>query len=138
MTANLIEWSDAFLIGIEELDYEHRSLIDDINELHRELTEHDDKDKIENTLGDILVRMQTHFALEEHVMQANKFPGYNEHKTQHNKLLDEYTGFLVQCKTAPDTGDCQAVKGMLNMWIVEHILTSDKQMSAMVKDVYKV
>jgi len=28
-----ITWSDDFLIGIEELDYEHRCLIEDINKL---------------------------------------------------------------------------------------------------------
>ena len=29
-----IIWTDDFLIGIEELDHEHRCLIEDINQLH--------------------------------------------------------------------------------------------------------
>jgi hemerythrin len=41
MTYSLFKWDDSFLIGIEELDHEHKALIDDINRLHEELAKHE-------------------------------------------------------------------------------------------------
>ncbi len=74
-----IIWSDDFLIGIAELDYEHRRLIEDINKLHRELHEPADMDGIKATLGTIHSRMQAHFALEERVMVRHGYAHYPEH-----------------------------------------------------------
>jgi hemerythrin-like metal-binding protein len=127
-----IIWSDDFLIGIEELDYEHRCLIEDINKLHRELLEHVDMDRIEDTLGRIHARMQAHFALEEHVMVSHEYPHYPEHKVEHERLLDEYTELMTKFERDPNVGDRVAIEDILRQWIVDHILTSDKKMSLMV------
>jgi hemerythrin len=65
-------WDDAFLIGIDGLDYEHKALIENINRLHEEPARHDDKSQIETCRGDIYARMQAHFALEEHVHEGTR------------------------------------------------------------------
>lgn len=127
-----ITWTDDFLIGIEELDYEHRMLIRDINLLHMKFTEHDEKDKIRETLGDIHARMQAHFALEEHFMFENKYPHYVEHKKEHNELLDEYTDFIVRFEGEGDTPNYRQAEEILSRWIVDHIVNSDKKMSLMI------
>jgi len=127
-----IVWSDDFLIGIEELDYEHRSLVEDINKLHRELLEYVDMDRIEDTLGRIHARMNAHFALEEHFMMSHEYPYFPEHKTEHEQLLDEYTELMIKFEREPDLGDRVAIVGILRQWVVNHILTSDKKMSLMV------
>ena len=128
-----IVWSDDFLIGIEELDYEHRGLVEDINKLHRNLLEDIDMDRIEDTLGSIHARMQAHFALEERVMLSHEYPHYPEHKSEHERLLDEYTELMTKFERDPNLADREAIQGVLCQWIVSHILTSDKKMSLMVK-----
>ena len=127
-----IVWSDDFLIGIEEIDYEHRCLIDDINKLHGQLLGHVDMDQIEDTLGSIHARMQAHFALEEYVMVSHGYPHYPEHKAEHERLLDEYTEFMTKFERRPNLSDQEAIEGTLRQWIVDHILTSDKKLSLMV------
>ncbi len=127
-----IIWSDDFLIGIEELDYEHRCLVEDINKLHRELLKHVEMDRIEDTLGKIHARMQAHFALEEHVMVSHEYLHYREHKEEHERLLDEYTERMAKFERDPNLGDRLAIEEVLRQWIVDHILTSDKKMSLMV------
>jgi len=128
-----IVWSDDFLIGIEELDYEHRCLIEDINELHRELLEHIDPPRIKNTLSRILGRMQAHFALEEHVMVSHKYPHYSQHKAEHESLLDDYTELMTKFEKEMSLRDRENIEKILRHWIVEHILTSDKSMSLMIE-----
>ena len=130
-TTKAIQWNDDFLIGIEELDYEHRMLITDINRLHRQLGEHGDGDGAKGTLGDLHARMQAHFALEEHVMLENEYPHYIEHKAEHNRLLDEYTAFMVDYDDQGDTPGYLRSEELLSRWIVDHIMGSDKKMSLM-------
>ena len=127
-----IIWSDDFLIGIEELDYEHRCLIEDINKLHRDLREHADVGGIKATLGTIYSRMQAHFALEERVMVCHRYAHYPEHKEEHERLLDEYAERMTKFDRNPNLGDQKAIEDILRKWIVDHIVTADKKMSLMI------
>lgn len=131
MTQPILEWTDDFLIGIKELDYEHQQLIKDINELHRELVEHDTVENIEDTLGSIHARMQSHFALEEHFMEAHAYPHYVEHKAEHINLLDDYTDFMAKYEKAPDEAALPEIEEFLAHWIAKHIMGADKKMASM-------
>lgn len=127
-----IVWTDDFLIGIDELDYEHRRLIEDINKLHQGMIKHDDMHQIESDLGRIHSRMQAHFALEEHVMKSNNYPYYLDHKKEHDQLLDDYTEFMTKFKGDSNLADRESIEDTLRHWIVGHIIASDKKMSTMV------
>jgi len=127
-----IAWSDEFLIGIEELDFEHRGLVEDINRLHRELLGQVDRERIENTLGMIHSRMQAHFALEERVMRTNDYAHYAEHKAEHERLLDEYAEYMTTLEPDPALGERTTIENVLREWIVDHILAYDKKMSLMI------
>ncbi len=131
--AQSIVWSDDFLIGIEELDYEHRRLVEDIDTLHRDLVADVEMNRIEDTLGRIHARMQAHFALEERFMLLHEYPHYPEHKAEHERLLDEYTELMTKFEREQNLDDLEATQDVLSKWIVNHILSSDKKMSLMVK-----
>jgi hemerythrin len=137
MTDTQIEWDDSFLIGIEELDYEHKILINDINRLHLELTRQDEKSEIEKCLGDIYARMQAHFALEEHVMKEREYEFFDEHKREHERLLDSYSGYMIQILNDTAGSFSNPIEGTLNHWVINHILHSDKKMSLMVQELKK-
>jgi hemerythrin-like metal-binding protein len=134
MTDTLFEWNASFLIGIEELDYEHKVLIDDINRLHEELVRHDQKSEIEKCLGDIYARMQAHFALEEHVMKEHKYKFFDEHKREHDELLDKYTEYMLRFLNDTGTSSSIDIEDSLKQWVMNHIVTSDKKMSLMVQE----
>lgn len=128
-----IIWTDDFLIGIEELDYEHHRLIEDINALHMELQTHMDMDSIEDTLGSIHARIQAHFALEESFMEAKEYPYFAEHKKEHDQLLDEYTARMIEFRNDQNTNVKDAMERVLRRWIVDHIVHKDKKMSLMIR-----
>jgi len=136
MTAAAVEdsiiWSDDFMIGIKELDYEHRGLITEINELHANLRGQADQERIGDTLGRILARLHAHFALEEHVMAEGKYAHFAEHKAEHDLLIDEYTEHMFKFRSNPTPAARQALEAVLRQWIVNHILSSDKKMSLMI------
>ena len=134
MTDTQIEWDDSFLIGIEELDYEHKVLINDINRLHLELARQDEKSEIEKCLGDIYARMQAHFALEEHFMKEREYEFFDEHKREHERLLDSYSGYMIQILNDTAVSFSNSIEDTLSHWVLNHILSSDKKMSLMVQE----
>jgi hemerythrin len=134
MTDANIEWDDSFLIGIEELDYEHKVLINDINRLHLELARQDKKSEIEKCLGDIYARMQAHFALEEHVMKENQYEFFDEHKREHEKLLDGYSEYMMQILNGAVVSFSNPIEDTLRHWVSNHIINSDKKMSLMLRE----
>ena len=134
MSGTRIEWNDSFLIGIEELDYEHKVLINDINRLHMELARHDEKSEIEKYLGDIYARMQAHFALEERIMKKHEYEFFDEHKREHERLLDSYCGYMIQILNDTEVSFSNPIEDTLRYWVINHILNSDKKMSLMVQE----
>jgi len=67
-------------------------------------------------------------------MMTHGYSSYDQHKREHNDLLESYTETMLNFLNAPGTDSGDLVKIELNRWIVDHILTSDKRMSAMIKD----
>jgi len=134
MTDTLFKWDDSFLIGIEELDHEHKVLIDDINKLHEELARHVEESEVEKCLGDICARMQAHFALEEHVMKEHGYKFFDEHKREHDELLDGYTECMAQFLNDRGVSPGNPIEDNLKHWVIKHIVTSDKKMSLMIQE----
>jgi len=133
MTETLFRWDESFLIGIDELDHEHKQLIDDINRLHEELAGNH-KSEIRKWLGEICARMQAHFALEEHVMKEHDYEFFDEHKREHDELLDNCTEYMMQYSNNTSTSTTTSMEKSLKHWVLNHIVTSDKKMSLMVQD----
>jgi len=134
VTDTLLKWDESFLIGIEELDHEHKVLIDDINRLHEELAKHGQESEIKKCLGDIYARMQAHFALEEHVMKEHEYKFFDEHKREHNEFLDSYTEYMFQILNDTGASSGIPIEDTLKHWVLHHIITSDKKMSLMVQE----
>jgi len=99
MTETLFRWDESFLIGIDELDHEHKQLIDDINRLHEELAGNQ-KSEVRKWLGEVCARMQAHFALEEHVMKEHDYEFFDEHKREHDEMNCSIIALSTCCNTS--------------------------------------
>jgi hemerythrin len=129
MTSPQLKWTEEHSIGIESLDFEHRDLFNRINELLKDLASQRDKEEAEEFLGEIRARMEAHFALEEQFMKEKKYPGYAEHKREHDKFLDDFVDAMTQFENDPGVPHIDALETEVKRWIVDHVLHSDKAMS---------
>ena len=123
-----LEWSDEYLIGVGELDYEHKDLFIRLNELHEELIQHEDKDEIERCLGEIYARLSAHFALEENFMRKSKSLNYVRHKQEHDAFLEDFIDIINDFRVSPELSEGGELAEFLQYWILNHIITSDREM----------
>ena len=125
--ATLIEWRDAFRTGIGSVDYEHAELIALINRLYAALEQHD-ASAATRFLGDLHDAIAAHFALEETLMQASRYPGYARHKADHERLLDEIRDIMDEHDEGPSPDPATTLRPRLENWFMRHFQTEDARL----------
>src|SRR5262245_61907426 len=99
----LLQWKPHYSVGIEAVDHEHRELIDLINRLHDELPRQGAASTVEEFFGDLFKGISAHFALEEHFMRDHGYDQFLQHKTDHERLLDEIRDIMEEAVGSHET-----------------------------------
>lgn len=123
----LLEWRDDFRIGIEEVDHEHRALIELINALHGALGADRSGDRVEAFLGEIYASISSHFALEEKVMRARRYDELAVHKADHERLLDDLRDLMDE-QVGGAILDEERFAQRLAQWFAGHFQTHDARL----------
>lgn len=121
----LIQWSNDLSVHIKEIDAQHKKLIQLINTLHDFMAMGKAKDVMGQTLAELVDYTVYHFSTEERLFQQHGYPGYAEHKAQH----DELTRQAKELKAKFDKGDALITLDVMNFlvdWLNKHIIGSDK------------
>lgn len=127
----LIEWRKEFETGIADVDFEHRELIGLINELHDQIDSDGSSDDIIEFLGEIFARISAHFALEESVMRKHDYDQYIDHKTDHEKLLDDIRDIMDDFEAGKYDAYHQTLAPVIHDWFVDHFKTRDARLHQM-------
>ena len=121
----LLQWKANYSIGIDAVDYEHRELIDLINRTHDEWLA-GPRPAVEALLGDLYAGISAHFALEEHFMREHRYDRLSEHKSDHERLLDELREIMESFDLDPDASGALAAR--LDDWFSRHFETHDARL----------
>lgn len=124
----LVEWREEFKVGIASVDHEHRLLIGLINDLHAGLAQHPSKEAILQMLGEVYARISAHFALEERVMRERGYDALEDHKADHERLLDEIRDIMDRCESDASYNYEAALSGELGAWFGDHFRTKDARL----------
>lgn len=123
----LIDWRKEFETGIREVDFEHRQLVDLINDLHRHLEADADEATVSAFLGEVFARIAAHFALEETVMRKHDYDEYAAHKAEHERLLDELREIMDGYDGAAGCYG-EALAAVVRDWFVDHFKSKDARL----------
>lgn len=120
-----IRWSDISSVGINEIDDQHKELLNIFNELNETLGNEDRKAVIDKLVKYTII----HFATEEIVMNISNYPDIEEHKKQHKALNDTVCGYINKYEHDPDLTNHDLLL-FLKQWLTEHTIESDKKFGA--------
>jgi hemerythrin len=124
---SLIIWKEEFSVGVAEVDFEHRELIELINGLHDSARSGTGRDAVIEALGEIFAQIASHFALEEKMMRASLYPGFLEHKQDHETLLDELRDIMDEVEYEGEYDEAQ-LSTDLQRWFSDHFRTHDAKL----------
>jgi hemerythrin len=126
----MFQFTDDCLIGIKELDDEHRRLFSLINQAMDILNHTDSNDRctqITHLLEELTQYANTHFAHEEAYMELIRDPELIRQRMQHSLFRDKIRDFSFADIDDPGKQQ-QVVTDLLNFlakWLYHHILGSD-------------
>jgi hemerythrin len=131
-----VKWSDTYSMGIKLIDDQHKGLLDFVNDLLNHSTGNEKEERIyfKKVIQQAVQYIQVHFATEEKMMLATKFPGYKEHKRTH----DEFTLTVVQSAEDFKSGKKRVLSKFacfLRDWVLTHIAVMDVQYAAYFKKI---
>ena len=124
--AKFVEWSDELSVGVEEIDEQHKVLVGLVNEMHEAIHQRHGSEVVREILGKLADYTRIHFAVEESLMRILGYPGYEEHKEQHEELLAHVVE-LVEKVDSGKTAIGFELMHFLKIWLTKHIMESDKE-----------
>ncbi len=130
----LIDWRDEFKIGIPDVDYEHENLIGLINELHENLFGKSGWEAVVEVFGELLANIAAHFALEEKVMREIGYDQYDDHKADHERLLDEIRDLMIGYEEGAFAAYEARLSEKLDKWFTDHFRTKDARLHGFLAD----
>ena len=127
-----MEWSEKLEISVPEIDEQHKILVSYLNRLHDAV----ETDKGTEVVGPILAGLVNytvyHFFAEEHLMEKNGYPEYEQHRKEHLALTEKTMDFFTRYhEGAYDIGD--PLFGFLREWLTNHIMISDLKLAFFMK-----
>ena len=87
--AVFFKWSPDFSVNIKTIDSQHQELINLVNGIFLAATALEKVNVIASMLEALKSYTQTHFDLEERLMQQAHYPDFEAHKLEHKKLLEQ-------------------------------------------------
>ena len=130
---SLIEWcDDKFSVSHPEMDEQHKHWILIINTLHDALLGKGTDISSEEVIQQMIDYTKYHFAEEELLMQAARYPQYEQHKNMHDFFVTKVERLMAKAKAGNTILRSQAMSFLVG-WFEDHILDHDMSYAEYVK-----
>ena len=118
----ILAWVPELDTGIDEIDRQHRRIVDYINKLY-ELRESPDRQALGDVIGEMVDYILSHFVFEETLIENAGYMFAGPHK----KVHELFTRRVSEMQTRFDAGEDVAAElhGMLSRWLFNHIRNED-------------
>ncbi len=122
-----IIWDDTLSVEVDEIDEDHRRLVDLFNLLSHSVEEGDAPEYIEALLEELISCTIWHFRHEERLMLKYKYQGFEEHKAEHQDLIESVRELQQKYHQENKLLTNEHIE-YLEVWLTEHILGTDMKM----------
>jgi len=118
----ILQWVPDLDTGIQEIDIQHRRIVDYINRLY-ELRESPDRTALADVIAETVDYTISHFAFEEGMIEDAGYMFSGPHKRVH----ELFTRRVAEMQSRFEAGEdiANELHGMLSRWLFNHIRNED-------------
>ena len=130
----LIEWDDSLKLGVAVVDRQHERLVGIINRLYEATMEGRGADVIGEIMDELIVYTATHFSMEEKYFAQFNYEDAEEHKREHDALIEKVTAFVDDFEKAPADARPALARDLLQflqIWWRYHMMDTDSKFVAL-------
>ncbi len=122
-----VQWNRTLAIGVPKVDNEHKHLVDVLNAFYRAFQAGVAREKVFAVLNMLLRYAEIHFRNEEALMEAANYPELQEHRKEHERLIEEVFDLNARCEVGKTEITFETME-FLKHWLLDHILAEDKKL----------
>lgn len=120
----LPRWRPELSVGIDEIDEQHQTICRLTTDIYLAINSEKPAHILDDYLGQLANYTRLHFSVEESLMRSLNYPGYDQHKKSHERLLDQ----CLEIRHKVNAGQMTRLQLLqfLGSWFSEHILHDDQ------------
>jgi hemerythrin len=124
-----IVWSDILSVEVDEIDEDHRKLVNIFNVLNHAVAEKEAPEYLAAVLEELINCTVWHFSHEERLMLKHRYREMEAHKVEHQELIRSARK-LQQDLLQANRPVAEEEIVFLERWLTEHILTFDMRLGS--------
>ncbi len=117
-----VDWSEASAVGVELIDAQHRRMAELINALGDDLKSIRPRERVRETMAELVRFTHEHFATEEALLAAHAPGQLERHRRAHRRLLED----LQSLASGVDEQSMALTMRYLQDWLFVHIESADR------------
>lgn len=121
-----ITWQEDYSVNVGLIDGQHKKFIGIINKLDEAVENNDTKEEIIHVLEDLTDYIEYHFLTEENFFDQFEYDKSNIHKEMHESFAKKVDELTEQFKNGK-IGISKELSDFTMDWLINHIITIDKQ-----------
>ena len=125
---SFIIWNKSLLMGIEEIDEQHKELIGLINKVHSYYPGNKIAE-IESLIDRLIEFARIHFSTEEKYFEKWNYPYADEHMVEHEKILLKILQFKAKSEKYSKELLNEILKFLKDEWFENHLKKHDRKYS---------
>lgn len=133
----MFKWRDIYSTNIDEIDKQHKKLLEIGSELSGLIRSRDDEDhydEIVELLDELKSYTIYHFKAEEELMEKYGYEGLDEHKKTHQNFIDKINEVDGEDIDSNQKGVTMEILVFIADWIEKHILKVDHMYKEFLND----
>ena len=129
-----IVWGVVLSVAVDEIDEDHRKLINIFNILNHAVAEGESPEYLAAVLKELINCTVWHFSHEERLMLKYGYEEIEEHKAEHQELIDSARNLQQKILQADKPVSDEDIE-FLERWLTGHILTADMKLGSYLSQV---
>jgi hemerythrin len=122
----LRDWSDAYRIGIAEIDHQHQGFFAAAHGLYDQILNCAGEHGVEDAIAFLRDYAARHFQAEEELMRRHGFPGLAAHQQLHAAFFERLDQLVYDLEVfGPSQHLAERALEIAQDWLIEHISCAD-------------
>ena len=129
-----IEWRESLSVGVVEIDDQHKQLLKHFDQLLKACESGKGREELKKLLGFLDEYVVRHFKDEESLQRLRNYPGYADHKKEHESFVAQLTKLKQDIQSeGVALHHVMETNNLLLKWLIHHISTVDVQLGKYLK-----
>lgn len=122
-------WEKQLMTGVQEIDIEHRTLIETVDALQDAMKSGKGKEEVLGTLNFLKNYVKIHFKHEEGLQEEYDYPEIEAHKVLHEDFVNQISNLSKLIEVNTSTTNAMKVTYFCMEWLKEHIGVEDRKLA---------